>query len=616
MDTTSAMDQTDNMTVSLDTMHQNTYDFPSSPTSEFAFGHQQAWSTPSDLSGFIYNIPVSPQETSSGASCRYPIQENRYPSPPPTGSQAKYSVPLPSANGVEHSIFAARSTGGILDSPLVMHNGGLPYHIPLSPPQTLPTPTQDLPETDNDFTPDLPHDPSEVTPSSSPSSPHSCLHAPDVPDERNAALLSPLSPVWESNRISDASSLTSEDSVLLAEPHVVHHDQISPSMYDFYSGFHHTPRMPDNSYTDQLGTCRPFLRLLDIPQSRQTMRPVIAGSSHVWDDPTKMDENAMQIDQVDVAPFSSYVNSFTPPHSDIVVDDELLRYPNSLENYDSAETFALPDLYDDPTNSPSLRSFSSLPELEMDEDPFFSPPSSPGRTLLSLPGADTDDSLLPSSSFSDASYPAIIDPTSSFPHNNSNHSLLLIDDELTDDPIPRSPSPESGFDHDVCAILEEYPDQDLQKLYDLRKRSQQAERLARQEEAILMEEGPLHRRIEARMKRKREKERSKEIGALLRLKLKLGVAGEAEKTEVPLSHAKRGEGVGMDNPTRSRKKIITSMAHLVARMIFRRHEMFPPLPNRKSTAAPSFQLASPRASSRKHTASPLSRSEFNTVDFG
>lgn len=182
-----------------------------------------------------------------------------------------------------------------------------------------------------------------------------------------------------------------------------------------------------------------------------------------------------------------------------------------------------------------------------------------GQHLLSLPGAETDDNLLPRIAASSRSF--------SFA---PSQPLLFIDDPR-DVPLPRSPSPE---DFDLCLSPEDITDPELAKLFDLRKRSIAAERAARRLEA-LTEDVDLFTRAEARKIRKRERERSKEVGVLLRLKLgdRVEMCPQEQSPECdPQSHARR-------------RGVIGNMSQLVAQMVFRRNETCRPLAKRKTANA-------------------------------
>jgi hypothetical protein len=196
--------------------------------------------------------------------------------------------------------------------------------------------------------------------------------------------------------------------------------------------------------------------------------------------------------------------------------------------------------------------------IDVDVDFSAPPPApSPSQSLLSLPGSDIDDDLLPP--------PAPNFKTQTPPPHPSSPSLLFIDDPR-DVPLPRSPSPDD-FDFDLNIVLDDESDPELTKLYNLRKKSLAAERAARHAEVQLTEAGSISLRAEATREKKKNKQKSKEVGALLRLKL-----GDQIASPIPASVEGRPRGM------------ISCMSQLVARMMFRRHETFRPLANRKSAS--------------------------------
>lgn len=124
---------------------------------------------------------TDPKDIPSGS---YTSEFCPYPSPPATN--VKQTVPLPTLH-----FYAARETGGILDSPLFMYHDVLTTHAPISPPPTIPTPTLELPQADG------------VTCVGSESREYSSSllgATPSTPGEAQQ-LLSPLSPEWESHDI-------------------------------------------------------------------------------------------------------------------------------------------------------------------------------------------------------------------------------------------------------------------------------------------------------------------------------------------------------------------------------------------------------------------------------
>ncbi|KAF8802954.1 hypothetical protein BYT27DRAFT_7215003 [Phlegmacium glaucopus] len=170
--------------------------------------------------------------------------------------------------------------------------------------------------------------------------------------------------------------------------------------------------------------------------------------------------------------------------------------------------------------SPSRRRSSTLPELEpttFNADPFGLhtspsvevPPSHdidmdiPDVPLRSLPGCETDDDLIPVEL---ASKRYISDPSAIVPSTSTGlRSLLLWDHghnpDRSDIPTPRSPSPEDFYLDPT--VLAECADEEMQKVYELRQRTAKNE--------------------------KREREKCRELSALLRLKLdERGVLGGGE----------------------------------------------------------------------------------------
>ncbi|KAF7981043.1 hypothetical protein HWV62_35496 [Athelia sp. TMB] len=292
------------------------------------------------------------------------------------------------------------------------------------------------------------------------------------------------------------------------------------------------------------------------------------------------------------------VNPFAPPQLDdedfsMNVDHSAFAEPRALSPVSPTPTFPfqhhfdpiathaeplpppcspsismLPDLSDDDIPfSPSRRSTALLPDLDMEDPPdlktkVFSAPNtfsspSPGSSLLSLPGVEGDDDLLP---------PPMPNFTTSPPprHANCSPSSLLFIDDPQDVPLPRSPSPE---DFDLRIPIDDDSDPELAKLCSLRKKSLAAERAARHAEAQLIEAGSVCLRAEATKQKRKNKERSKELGALLRIKLGDKIVPEESQPRSPSPGS------------------ISGISQLVARMLFKRHETFRPLPHRSKDGA-------------------------------
>ncbi|KAG5735470.1 hypothetical protein E4T56_gene12842 [Termitomyces sp. T112] len=173
-------------------------------------------------------------------------------------------------------------------------------------------------------------------------------------------------------------------------------------------------------------------------------------------------------------------------------------------------------------------------------------------------------------------------PTASL--GSSSGSLLLLEDES----IPRSPSP-VNWDADP-AFIEDSTDPDIRRLNELRRRSFSAERAARQLEQTLLKHGAVHQRWEARRVRKKEKERGREIGAMLRLKM----VQEKERDRKRL----RAEGVEIEEEREEervveKKGMVSCMEQLVAKMLLRRNDTYRSLANRKTPLTFKFYKSSP-----------------------
>ncbi|KAI0933387.1 hypothetical protein AcV5_005544 [Taiwanofungus camphoratus] len=234
---------------------------------------------------------------------------------------------------------------------------------------------------------------------------------------------------------------------------------------------------------------------------------------------------------------------------------------------------------------------TSLPELDP-EDSLDVPPSptSPHLTLPSSPGefnSPTADVYTSSGTIS----PSLLSTS-----NDSEGLGLFLQPISVDPPLARSPSPDDDdlqfLDVQLDPASSNLEVDEFLKLRAMRRQALATERDARSSEAELAErvseaanallppqqqihsahsevdaderrtrKRELHTamdmRAEVRRMRKREKQRSKEIGALLDLKMGRGVAP--------------GKGS------------MRSIAHLVANMLLRRRDTFRPLANRKAS---------------------------------
>ncbi|KAF8553782.1 hypothetical protein OG21DRAFT_1198592 [Imleria badia] len=448
-----------------------------------------------------------------------------YPSPPSGSSTSKSTVPLPEEAGEAAALYSTH-LAGVLDSPPVMRREDLASQKPLTPPPTMPHPTLCLPDADVDiplYDQEVDQIEEECDPDESyPSPPHTV---------QSGHPLSPLSPSWDptcAQALSIASSQDFSESEHLDALFSTCDASVPPAL-DYCHPSPISPHKPSS--------------LLEVDAPCPLLAPIGIhwASSH----PSESDSEPSSS--------STSCSSLTS-----LTDYDELPLPSSplISRLD------LPDLEDDglpkiAPSSPSRRSCSYLPEsdIEMGESANDPVMTLPGQQLLSLPGADTDDDLIPR-----------IAPSRSVPFTPSQ-PLLFIDDPR-DVPLPRSPSPE---DFDLCLSLEDITDPELAKLFDLRKRSIAAERAARRLEA-LTDDVDLFTRAEARKIRKRERERSKEVGALMRLKLGDGVATCPQE---------RSPECDIQNHAR-RRGVIGNMSQLVAQMVFRRNEASRPLAKRKT----------------------------------
>ena len=229
--------------------------------------------------------------------------------------------------------------------------------------------------------------------------------------------------------------------------------------------------------------------------------------------------------------------------------------------------------------SPSRRRSATLPELEpsafnFDADLFglhnsTSIPSEESSILpdidmdirwRSFPGCETDDDLIPMELTSKNYIP---DPSETVPTTSTGtRSLLLWDHDYNDRcdmPTSRSPSPENF--HLDPTILAECDDEELQNVYELRQRTVKSE--------------------------KRDRERCRELSALLRLKLdERGVLSGEEGVDCN-NHQRGSRSLSMQTQSERPKHKIRSMPQLVASMLFHRQsEALRRHPSRKTGSEP------------------------------
>ncbi|KAK7679618.1 hypothetical protein QCA50_017329 [Cerrena zonata] len=324
----------------------------------------------------------------------------------------------------------------------------------------------------------------------------------------------------------------------------------------------------------------------------------------------------MDLDPLDIAPHSPHPQAPPLPHEEpSSQQDAQLRKPR----------FHSPEEDDFVPSSPSGRFHRSLPDFDSLEDAFMTPvPHSPRGASLSLPDLVPDDEpfstyhahdehpLFPGAENLYRGLPETISPALLGPPPPSEEEGLglFVRPSGVEPPLVRSPSPDQDdfrfLDVQLDPMATKLDVDEFLNLRALRNRALDAERVARRREEIISErvekachallpttleqEGVVDRssetrarkhelhialeaRAEARKARKREKQRSKEIGLLLELKMR----GQDD------DFLMMGYGDGPVN-----------VKQLVANMLMKRGDTSRPLANRGRTMAsrPASRLSS------------------------
>ncbi|KAI6111398.1 hypothetical protein F5141DRAFT_779293 [Pisolithus sp. B1] len=471
-----------------------------------------------------------------------------YPSPPPS----KATASLPERTGESLPFYSAQLPC-ILDSPVVMRREDLAYHGPLTPPPTLPHSTFDLPDSDGDAdvrfaeedTQDSDHDFDGDELFGSPSGSSQSTVDIDLP-------LSPISPMWESQGSSDQHGQLSFMSD--SPPHSGH-------IWSFWLPFGEKGFSPSDTTFDSANPHPSFIphapsSLLEFECSDSVK--MVSGLPLVSEDgPSSL----LEIDEL--RPVEIHWSPYDVHH--MPAQSPTPYIPSPVLCADDLETPSSP-----------LPRHTSLPEDDDIKDVQMSDSSedssfSPGHPLLGLPGANTDDSLLP----------IAFDPRYG---TNDSEPLLLIDDPQ-DIPAVRSPSP------DDLRLLSDLPPEGSQ-LFDMRRRYMAGEK-------TFPDASRASTQAEAKRGRKRDAERSKEIGALLCLKFPDKVVKCRKEKSSESCRSVDGVGISGDgnsnngdyqpngdqqqpSPCLYRPQPTAGMAQLVAQMVLRRNETSRPLPWKKA----------------------------------
>ncbi|EIW85699.1 hypothetical protein CONPUDRAFT_80177 [Coniophora puteana RWD-64-598 SS2] len=582
-------------------------------------------------------------------SFSHPSARAIYPSPPsPSGDRArKSSVPLPDdeAPGSGYLPVYAAGLDAVLDSPEVMHRVDLAGYKPLTPPPTQRHPTQALPDDDDDEEEDDDEQCTDDVPGG-----HGTEEEEDedgdgdfyddddgdedmdiVDDEECEA----------EAQVNEVPPVLEEDSTTDQPPSPLSPEWLSPFDDANSALLNDSSSHPSTSSNDD------FWMPLWSPESPRAgksgdLLPPDLNMDHDDEDEDEDDDDdddaLNDLPRLDFSPIrdhlcpnpSAYHHHHRSPSPLFRRDDEHEPRDFCPPSSPSISSLDLPELDDEPPlvmpESPSIRSAAILPDSDviMVEAPHPLSIISPSQGLLSLPGGDVDDDLLPALSAS---------PGALFvPPLTPSEPLLLLEDPQ-DVPFPRSPSPEDfdlgfGFglsaDDGSASAGVEHPE--AGRLLELRRRSIAAERAASRLEHAAVSGGvdvDLMTRAEARRIRRREKERSREVSALLRLKMDewcgagVGVGAGAGSTPVPAStstgsgdvEGSLGEGSSSSSslgssasgglggsPEKERKSkracMFGSVRHLVAQMYFRRSDVSRPITKRRPAAPQEYVRSS------------------------
>lgn len=332
-----------------------------------------------------------------------------------------------------------------------------------------------------------------------------------------------------------------------------------------------------------------------------------SNSGLLWSQPSSPYDLDMAVDFPPLVPSSPRTSSlhlpFADPESELSYTDTVMPEededdttpPAVQSSTSSRQPFrSLPDythtqdlLYLTPAPRSPHASLSVLPDLDMND--VYEVPSSPHSPHSDLPELPEDE-LFPSHPANTVS-PSILSPAPETP--NEGLGLFI----QSDPPLRRSPSPDDDalqfLDIQFDPAISNLDVDEFLALRSLRKRALEAEREARMLETTLNErvtnaatallpssladagvlDDPIEKRArkhelhvamdlrnEARKDRKREKQKSKEIGALLDYKMHRGYSYSAS--------------LGLDT--------LDSVRQLVASMMMRRQETCRALSNRKS----------------------------------
>lgn len=294
--------------------------------------------------------------------------------------------------------------------------------------------------------------------------------------------------------------------------------------------------------TDDMGP--PRLTLFPNSQNTQTTLLQLEPHSHdVFAPPYTVERNMPLSPPLSVDEDGPSINLLPSLFSLFEDDTNPLITSSSTARRATIPEFIGFDEYDATPSSPSRRTFSPLPSWDVLSEETG--PSSPPSSFLLLPGEDDMDGEMT--------------PENLYPHEVyiPNARTLLFIDDPRDLPSLDSPSPED-YEMDLPWEDDVDPESELGKLIALRRKAMMSESAARQAESSIMDPAAVHQRAAVRREGRKERERAKEIAAMVKL-----TAAEQQN--------ERNITVGG----------VSNMSQLVARMLFRRHEIVRPISSRR-----------------------------------
>lgn len=622
------------------------------------------------------------------------------PSPPLTGSDLKRTVPLPHVHTFTAPHHHARFSHTNCSSN--MHPNDYAHYAPPSPPLTIPLGSQSLPDTGDHLVSNSAFSQPSSSRASSVLERQSTLDSPE--------LLTPVSPAWHfpSSSKSELGCILQDPLEFESEPQAFVHDLRSPPMqpaslppFEDFPGqseswearrlrqpeLHSFPGWSnsgdafesDSELDEELlrppESPRPRSMSMDLPpddfpyaphhtSSELCFNSSLHGQSSTGRDPLSLSIDSLYSSDREVHPppsarspvlrlracldsdesFSSMESVMPTEENEYTSSLTLPPMPSPLPSSSSSDfdlplcspspsrrsftSLPDPDLESDnpycPTplaslDSPSRRSFTALPEFDNADEfgtaPFYSVPepqsqpqwASPRQTLLSLPGVDTDEELFPP-----------IEPDT----QGESETLMQTDNGL----LLHHPADGPSRD-DEAEVLASIPlalraDPEVRAIASLRGRLLASERHARTIESAFAGRvaqtgkallactyssrqqqqceddyvgfdvmAQLRRELKdekdkqgiAKRVRKKEKERGREVGALLRLKVaQMTGPGEMDVDEPGHVHVHGHGHKGKHRDCCGHGGVFTSVHQLVAKMVFKRRESYRPLTNRRA----------------------------------